>query len=410
MYSKVIVLISLFLYLTPSQQSKAYTSKKAQDKRSFVECIRLLSPSVGCDVCGKTEVRFKAEGMTTAQALCWNAPNRKNRSPWGHDTNLAPEGIHIDDTGVGKFIFNADKLPHGPLNIRIHAQNAEGKHDVFELQVYNKKGKRWNEGIPSSPPPGAKGMKLIFSDDFDNKELSISNDGRGTRYNAHKPTFGDFSGWPFTDVTSLLNPFSQRDTYLKIAARKPTGTQGSSGLLAPVDMDGKGLWVNAPCYFECRFLAQSAPGTWPAFWVLNQTKNLPGDELDIIEAYGGQGEGNPNDTGYFVTAHYWQQKDSEGKEIKAPWKHIDMLEIGSKTSWSTTFHTYGLYVGKDSTVYYLDNIEVFKHDTNRFSGELPLFFLVNYAIGGASGWKINLERYNNSSDMYVDFIRVYQGK
>ena len=175
-------------------------------------------------------------------------------------------------------------------------------------------------------------------------------------------------------------------------------------------MDGKGLWVKAPCYFECRFLAHSAPGTWPAFWVLNQTKNLPGDELDIIEAYGGRGEGNPNDSGYYATAHYWQQKDSEGKEVKAPWKHINMLEIGSKTSWSTTFHTYGLRVGKGSTVYYLDNIEVFRHATNRYSGEQPLFFLVNYAIGGASGWKINLERYDNSSDMYVDFIRVYQGK
>ena len=410
MNSRQTFFISVLLCTLQIQLTNAFPLEDRQNKRSYVESIRLLSPSVGCDISGKTEVKFIAKGMTTAHALCWNAPDRKNRSPWGHDTNLTPGGIHLAATGIGKFVFNANKLPHGPLNIRIHAQNSEGEHDVFELQVYNKKGKRWKEGIPSSPPPGAEGMELFFSDDFDNKELSISNDGRGTRYNAHKPTFGDFSGWPFTDVTSPLNPFSQRDTYLKIAARKPTGTRGSTGLLAPVDMDGKGLWVKAPCYFECRFLAHSAPGTWPAFWVLNQTKNLPGDELDIIEAYGGRGEGNPNDSGYYATAHYWQQKDSEGKEIKAPWKHIDMLEIGSKTSWSTTFHTYGLRVGKDSTVYYLDNIEVFRHATNRYSGEQPLFFLVNYAIGGASGWKINLERYDNSSDMYVDFIRVYQGK
>ena len=33
--------------------------------------------------------------------------------------------------------------------------------------------------------------------------------------------------------------------------------------------------------------------------------------------------------------------------------------------------------------------------------------MVNYAIGGISGWKIDLERYGNGSDMYVDYIRVY---
>ena len=34
-------------------------------------------------------------------------------------------------------------------------------------------------------------------------------------------------------------------------------------------------------------------------------------------------------------------------------------------------------------------------------------FMVNYAIGGISGWKIDLERYANGSDMYIDYIRVY---
>ena len=33
-------------------------------------------------------------------------------------------------------------------------------------------------------------------------------------------------------------------------------------------MDGEGFFTKAPCYLECRFTAQSAPGTWPAFWTL----------------------------------------------------------------------------------------------------------------------------------------------
>ena len=39
-------------------------------------------------------------------------------------------------------------------------------------------------------------------------------------------------------------------------------------------------------------------------------------------------------------------------------------------------------------------------------GCLPHFFLINYAIGGNSGWPIDLERYNRSSYMYVDYVHV----
>lgn len=83
------------------------------------------------------------------------------------------------------------------------------------------------------------------------------------------------------------------------------------------------------------------------------------------------------------------------------------MELGGKSYWSTTFHTYGLYVGRDETIYYFDGIEVLRHPTNDISKEKPLFFLINYAIGGISGWPIDLERFGNASDMYVDYVRVF---
>ena len=55
----------------------------------------------------------------------------------------------------------------------------------------------------------------------------------------------------------------------------------------------------------------------------------------------------------------------------------------------------------------MDNIEVFRHPTNDVSRERPHLFLINYAIGGISGWGIDLERYGNGTDMYVDYVRVY---
>ena len=113
-------------------------------------------------------------------------------------------------------------------------------------------------------------------------------------------------------------------------------------------MDGEGFFTKAPCYLECRFTAQSAPGTWPAFWTLTSIdRGLNGDELDIVEAYGGVGKGNPNHPGYSITSHFWGQKEPDGTYKKRFNKRVPIMELGGKSYWSTTFHTYGLYVGRD---------------------------------------------------------------
>lgn len=376
----------------------------------WVQCIEIVSPECRSDVDGRVTVKFKAPGMTVAHALLWSQPDRKSPSEWGHDVLLTPKkGLKIAKDGTASFTFNADRFPAGPMNVRIYANNDE-KKDFFELQLYNTGGVHWNQGIPAKDPAGAEGLKLIYADDFDGP-LSISNDGKGARYNAHKPRFGDFSGWQFADVDGPDNPFFQRDTYLKIAARKRPGTNGSSGLIASVNMDGEGFWVKAPCYLECRFTAQSAPGTWPAFWTITGIDNgTIGDELDIIEAYGGVGPGNPNHPGYSICSHFWEQKNPDGTDKEHLGHVVPMMEIGGKSYWSTTFHTYAVRIDLDYTTYYMDDIEVFRHPTNDVSRDNPHLFLINYAIGGISGWGIDLERYGNGTDMYVDYVRVYAGK
>ena len=68
----------------------------------------------------------------------------------------------------------------------------------------------------------------------------------------------------------------------------------------------------------------------------------------------------------------------------------------------------GGFGGPRGTGYYFDDIEVLRHPTNVVSRDNPHFFMINYAIGGISGWPIDLERYGNGSDMWVDYVRVYQ--
>ncbi|MDR3253217.1 MAG: glycoside hydrolase family 16 protein [Tannerella sp.] len=417
---------SVFCFLFLQSILSAYTATAQQNEPEYqysdfnrgqndavtdwIQSIRIIEPVCRTDVKGSVEVKFKAQGMTQAKAYCWQQPTASDPNPWGHRVDLTPSGIRLGQDGVGTFTFPADEFPAGPVNIRIFAGNKNGEKDLFELQLYNRGGIAWNQGIPADAPPAAEGLQLVFADDFDGP-LSISNDGRNARYSAHKPLYGDFSGWQFADVTGPHNPFEQVDNYLKIKARKAPGTKGSSGLIASVNMDGEGFWTQAPCYLECRFTAQSAPGTWPAFWTLNAFDGTPGDELDIIEAYGGMGKGNANlDGRYCIVSHFWEQKNTDGSRKKDYDTTVPMTQLGGKSNWTETFHTYAVHVGLEETVYYFDNIEVFRHPTNDKSREKPIFFLLNYAIGGISGWPTDLERYGEGSDMYVDYVRVYAEK
>lgn len=387
-----------------------------KDKRiEWVQAISGVTPASGSEVKGNVTVNFKAAGMTNAKAACWRQPTNDKPGPWGNDINVAPD-IALGADGSGTFVFPAEQFPNGPVNVRIYAKDKQKKQDVYQLQLYNQGGVVWNQGIPKTDPPAAQGMKLAFSDDFDGP-LSISRDGKDARYQCHKTGGGDFSGWPFSDHVAGETgggPFSQVGTFLRIRATKKTGTKGSSGILSSAHEDLSGFFASAPCYFECRFLAHSAPGTWPAFWLLSKNclekPNTKGtDEIDIIEAYGGLGTKNPNSPGYATTTHLWKQNGPDGKQLKGFSKDVPVMELAGKSSWSMTFHTYGLKITEQSTIYYFDDVEVHKHPTAQLSKSQPFFFLVNYAIGGISGWQIDLERYGNVSEMYVDYIRVYQG-
>jgi hypothetical protein len=266
----------------------------------------------------------------------------------------------------------------------------------------------WKEGVPMDAPAAAAGMKLVYQDDFDGP-LSISATGVGTRYGAHKPDHLDFSQIRFADPTPE-GPFFQRDTYLIIRA---DATRNTTGLISSVNSkDATGFTVTAPYYMECRFVAPEAVGTWPAWWTMTDGfkdgKWGPrSDELDIIEAYGGEGQKNPNSPlAYMVTPHMWGYHEGPGNDKSNP---IDMAKVGGGAGWADTPHTYGLLVTTDAFTFYLDNQKVITLPPSRLAVRDPTYFMVNLAVGG-SGWPVDLSRYGGIVDMYVDYIRVYQGR
>jgi hypothetical protein len=370
--------------------------------------ISVTSPSYGSDIKGNVIVDFKAPGFKEITARCWKASGK-----FGSDSVVAT--VTLDPKGQGQFTFPSDLYPHGPITLRLSGTYGKFK-DTCYLQLYNQGGIAWNEGIPKEPPPAAKGLTLAFADDFKGP-LSISSTDPKALYYDHKPPNGyqDFSQHTFTGRESPKNPFAQMDTYLRIRASDKTN---ASGLISSMKNDASGLKVSLPCYFECRFVGPNAVGAWPGFWLMTdymtdyklKGDKTPVDEIDIIEAYGGEGPGSPNaDDSYMITPHCWNQGEAglkiEKKAFEGMHNPVHMRKYGIPSTWFETFHTYGCKITETETIYYCDDIELGRHETLPICKEKPLFFMVSLATGG--GWPVDLSRYNGQADLYVDFIRVY---
>jgi hypothetical protein len=313
-------------------------------------------------------------------------------------------------------VVPADAYPHGPVTLTISGQIGTMKDNCY-LQLYNRGGVSWNEGLPKTPP-AAQGMDLVFADDFKGP-LSISSTDTNATYYDHKPPGGwqDFSVIRFTSFDKPNNPFHQVDSYLRIRASEKAK---SAGLISSMKNNATGITAKAPCYFECRFIGPNAIGTWPAFWIMTdymtaqvKGKKVPCDELDIIEAYGGEGPGHPNAyDSYMICPHAWDQGDA-GKALEktayaAMHNPIHMRKFNVPSTWYESFHTYACKITETETMYYCDNVEVGRHATLPLSKDQPFFFLINLAAGG--GWPVDLSRYDGVADLYVDFVRVDQGK
>ncbi|MBV9849149.1 MAG: glycoside hydrolase family 16 protein [Armatimonadetes bacterium] len=370
--------------------------------------VSVVSPPYCADVRGKTRVTLAAPGFQNVTVHCW-----KQGPGFGSDSTVAT--LTLDARGGGSFVFPADAYPHGPVTLTISAAGGT-LHDNCYLQLYNRGGVRWREGMPKAPPPAARGLSLVFADDFTGP-LSISSTDPKATYYPHKPPDGsqDFSTLPFTGPESAGNPFTQVDSYLRLRASEKAH---SAGLISSLKSDGSGVKVALPCYFEARFVAPNAVGTWPAFWLLTVYPpdgpplgdRTPVDELDIIEAYGGEGPREPNSGDkYQITPHAWNQGDAGKALADADYAALhnpaSMHRAGIPSTWYETFHTYGCKITATDTIYYCDDIEMGRHPTLPTSKRFPFFFMINLATGG--GWPVDLSRYNGLADMYVDYVRVY---
>ena len=106
--------------------------------------IAVTSPAYGSDVKGDTPLNIAAAGFETVTVKCWQQGD-------GFGTDSTVGEVKLDAQGKGSIVFPADKYPHGPITVRIIGVDGKVKDNCY-LQLYNKGGVSWNEGLPKDPP------------------------------------------------------------------------------------------------------------------------------------------------------------------------------------------------------------------------------------------------------------------
>lgn len=162
---------------------------------------------------------------------------------------------------------------------------------------------------------------------------------------------------------------------------------------ARLTTQGKARWTYG--FFEVRARLPCGAGTWPAIWMLGDSRPHPdGGEIDIMEQIG-------NDpTSVHATIHNRATAGTYGDGAA-----IDVPDA------CDAFHNYQLTWTPDALLVTVDGKPVHRYPRQGrthagWPFDRPQYLLLNLAIGGAWGGKVDDAIFPRRFE--VDYVRVYQ--
>jgi beta-glucanase (GH16 family) len=168
-------------------------------------------------------------------------------------------------------------------------------------------------------------------------------------------------------------------------------------------------------YFETRMKLPSTKGLWPAFWLMPDRskdstspllKGMRSTHIEDGSKNGFTGKGMEIDIMEHLTEwddnrfHYAAHWDGFGDDLKSysgSYKTKVIPEDG--------YHKFGLYWAKDLLVWYVDDEEVTRLESDRVA-DVPMYIIFSTNMGGWATDKIDnkaLPAYT-----YVDYVRVWE--
>lgn len=205
--------------------------------------------------------------------------------------------------------------------------------------------------------PERSGWILTFSDEFDGEKL-------------------DYEKWTPKDPWGVvrneelqgywIKAFHVAEGILRIRCEdKPSFYDGARRDFRSGMMTTSGKFSQRYGRFEIRCRVPRGTGLWPAFWMLPEPPSWP-PEIDILEVLCQE----PNRV--YLT-HHWPRRgvpdesDSVTEEFQGP-------------DFSEDFHVFALEWDPGELRWFVDGVE--RHRATRHVPEVPMFLLVNLAVGG----------------------------
>jgi beta-glucanase (GH16 family) len=245
-------------------------------------------------------------------------------------------------------------------------------------------------------PPVAGDWVQTFNDDFDGTELDL------TKWNNTGPNYWDRrSHWSKDNV--IVADGVARMRYERKRGRhndEPDGreTDWQGGLL-----ETYGKWMQKYGYFEARMKLPTAPGLWPAFWMMpdrgveageqwrRQSTHNGGMEFDIMEHLTRWGPWH-----YHIAMH-WDGYQDEHKSMGSSGIYVQPDEDG--------FFVSGLLWLPGLAVWYANGREVARWEDPRVcSVQMDMMFTMPQ--GGWDNSPIDASKLPD--DFVIDYVRVWQ--
>jgi len=241
-------------------------------------------------------------------------------------------------------------------------------------------------------PVSYQGMNLVWSEEFNGKQLNTSawtHETGGT-------------GWGNNELqnytTSTKNSFLSGG-YLVIEARKEQMGNNNYTSARIISKDKKTFTYGR---MDIRAKLPRGKGIWPALWMLGNNISQVGwpacGEIDIMEYLGHE------TNKVYGTLHWgpkWDIHYSKGGNTTLAAGHFD-----------ESFHVFSLLWETGKLTVYLDNVPYFSLAKDQINGgeypfDKPHFFIMNLAVGG--NWPGSPDANTTFPQrMIVDYIRVYQ--
>lgn len=154
-------------------------------------------------------------------------------------------------------------------------------------------------------------------------------------------------------------------------------------------------------YIEARILLPDTPGSWPAFWGLNEGWPPEADIMEYpIDTAAGSGYSQDQ---YHTAFHY---STGSGNAAGA-----GQVNPGSAGDLGGTYHNFGMEWREDDWVgFYFDGALVSQFGTDSAIAQMESMYLIlNYAVGGWPGQPNTSEwPMGHSDETKVDWVRVWK--